>query len=189
MFLEATFDDNPAAQVEVSDNHTIQVIGPGNSVVAAFSVHGLTGLSLQAGTLAPAVPTPATPEPQPEQAPPVDPALAGRVAVIALAGPEAPPQPDPSPEQPATEPADPAVADAALTPESDAHGEAVANATTAIDVAQQVAPEDAARIAAGALADVEAALVLYPDSPQLADAKAQLEQLATPAEPTPTEGS
>lgn len=180
MFLEATFDDNPAAQVEVSDNHTIQVIGPGNSVVAAFSVHGLTGLSLQAGTLAPAVPTPATPEPQPEQAPPVDPALAG---------PEATPQPDPSPEQPATEPADPAVADAAPTPESDAHGEAVANATTAIDVAKQVAPEDAARIAAGALADVEAALVLYPDSPQLADAKAQLEQLATPAEPTPTEGS
>lgn len=59
-----------------------------------------------------------------------------------------------------------------------AHADAVTEATSALEVAAEI-PEAAAQIATEALADVEIALTSWPDSAELLDAKAKLEELAT----------
>lgn len=78
---------------------------------------------------------------------------------------------------------EPGIGDTSDTPVDEApvevgtHDEAVAAAQAAVDVAASGAADDFAGHIAKAIADVDAALAVYPDSTDLQDAKAQLELL------------
>lgn len=154
MFLEVTLDDDTVALTTVHPGFTLQVLGMNGDVVASYDFGGLAAAELKTGDLQLA-PAPA-PEPAPTETET-----------------DAPPA-DPSADEPDTSGHDQAVADAQATVE------------TATAVASDPAlptPEVVDHLAA-ALADVNAALVVFPDSSELADAKAQLDDLAAQVTPT-----
>lgn len=106
------------------------------------------------------------------------------------------PKPEPTPVDPpvatdgSSEPSTPSPSDstdtsttpASTDPMTDAdtaaHDAAVSSAASAIDLAPIVAPEAVPTLIAEAQADLATALANWPDSPELADAKAKLDTLA-----------
>lgn len=102
--------------------------------------------------------------------------------VVDATVPETPPAVEPVPVVPDTPPDTSLLQKVETKLGIGTHDEVVASAQTDVAVAQAGAADDPAAHLTQAIADVNAALITYPDSVELQDAKAQLEQLATPPE-------
>lgn len=233
MFLEVIFTNGTTLEISLTDNHTVNVIGPANTIENSFSLGGVKDIQFHTGTLPVTTPAPVDPEPAPVAPIGISPDPTIVTTPIEAAAPAAPESaPDPSPADPPAEPpAEPepqpttddgtpiptpdtgtatnGVSEVTLTDpfpgvevpvtvdppqattstggddtsttttvEDPAHADAVASAGSSIAVASDMDPYAAGVVARTALADVEAALVTWPDSAPLLDAKAQLEQIA-----------
>lgn len=189
MYLDVTFKDGTVSHCVLTQLHTIQIVNPQAQIQDAFSLDGVESIALNAQG------NPAATDPAP---PDFSGAAEGATLPDASAVAEEPAvDPTPSSPEPASDapaPSDTPSSDAGATPsdastppedpsQTDDHAVAADAAAVTVEAAQNVvasdapAPDKQAQIQS-ALADVETALAQFPDSPQLQDAKAQLEALA-----------
>lgn len=206
MYLKVTMSDGNVALTPLSPSHTLRVIDPGDNTTAAWAFGGIVSVDLEQGDIVLGDSTPAPGGSEADAAPPVAPSEPAPVEqpaepVVPDPAPADPapavdPAADPAPEDPApavdppveeTPAVDPAPADPPADPapvEDPAHDDAVAAVTQAItDVATAPAstPKQAATKAetlAQLGSDIDSALANWPDSPQLQDAKTQLDALS-----------